>query len=37
MAIYWLVKSSDQGNEDATNLLKECLDSGQSGNFDRKT
>jgi len=28
LAVYWLIKSSEQGNEEATLLLRDCYDSG---------
>ncbi|CAG7719868.1 unnamed protein product [Allacma fusca] len=28
-AIYWLIKSAEQGNEEATSLLQQCLKTGQ--------
>lgn len=29
LALYWLIKSSEQGNDEATKLLEECLRSGK--------
>lgn len=33
LAIYWLVKSSEQGNEEATDLLRKCLESSRGINY----
>ena len=27
--IYWLIKASEQGHAEATNVLKECLQTGK--------
>nr|CAD7393178.1 unnamed protein product [Timema cristinae] len=29
LGVYWLIKSSEQGNMEATTVLKQCLESGQ--------
>lgn len=29
MGVYWLIKASEQGNIEATNLLKTCLNTGK--------
>lgn len=29
LAVYWLIKSSEQGNTEATSLLETCLRTGQ--------
>ncbi|CAL8074788.1 unnamed protein product [Orchesella dallaii] len=29
LALYWLIKSSEQGNDEATTMLKQCLQSGR--------
>lgn len=29
LGVYWLIKASSQGHKEATQLLKECLDTGK--------
>ncbi|KAJ9589811.1 hypothetical protein L9F63_027931, partial [Diploptera punctata] len=29
LGVYWLIKASEQGNMEATNILKHCLETGQ--------
>lgn len=29
LGVYWLIKASEQGNVEATNILKQCLETGQ--------
>jgi wolfamin len=29
LAVYWLIKASEQGNIEATDILKQCLETGQ--------
>jgi TPR repeat protein len=29
LGVYWLIKASEQGNVEATDLLKRCLETGQ--------
>jgi wolfamin len=29
LGVYWLIKASEQGNIEATNILKQCLETGQ--------
>lgn len=29
LGVYWLIKASSQGHKEATELLKECLDTGK--------
>jgi TPR repeat protein len=29
LGVYWLIKASEQGNVEATNILKHCLETGQ--------
>ncbi|KAJ4450999.1 hypothetical protein ANN_02435 [Periplaneta americana] len=29
LGVYWLIKASEQGNTEATNILKQCLETGQ--------
>jgi wolfamin len=29
VGVYWLIKASEQGNVEATDLLKRCLETGQ--------
>lgn len=29
MGVYWLTKASEQGNEEATEILRQCLKSGR--------
>lgn len=34
LGVYWLIKASEQGHEEATNILRHCLETGQ-GNKDK--
>lgn len=29
LGVYWLIKASSQGHKEATELLKQCLESGK--------
>jgi TPR repeat protein len=29
LGVYWLIKASEQGNVEATTILKHCLETGQ--------
>jgi wolfamin len=29
LGVYWLIKASEQGNIEATHILKHCLETGQ--------
>lgn len=29
LGVYWLIKASEQGNVEATTILKQCLETGQ--------
>jgi len=29
LGVYWLIKASSQGHKEATELLRECLDTGK--------
>lgn len=29
LGVYWLIKASEQGNIEATNILKQCLETGK--------
>ena len=29
LGVFWLIKASEQGNVEATNILKECLERGE--------
>jgi TPR repeat protein len=29
LGVYWLIKASEQGNTEATNILKQCLETGK--------
>lgn len=29
LGVYWLIKASEQGHEEATRLLSHCLETGQ--------
>ncbi|PSN40254.1 hypothetical protein C0J52_25686 [Blattella germanica] len=33
LGVYWLIKASEQGNTEATNILKQCLETGQGQDF----
>ena len=33
LGVYWLIKASEQGNVEATNILKQCLETGQGEVF----
>lgn len=33
LGVYWLIKASEQGNVEATNILKQCLETGQGEGF----